>query len=287
MFVNIDQEAVIRSAFEMPALPQSTVRLAGLVANNDTDLKEVVQVIEYDPALTLKLLRIANSIFSSPNRQIGTVTDAAIRLGMGAILGLAVGSGMKPNIVKLIPGYQISGADFWRHSLAAALATESLRAFTKLRISPLAFTAALLHDVGKLVLGNFLDTETLTLLEKARREGKLAAFRAESEILSMHHGEVGGVVAQHWGLPETISLGISYHHNPESCADLIGWVTHFANFVAHEAAPVDLVGNTEPLPVEREDIRRDLEVLGVANESVSKICQAVRERLSAVSNELA
>ena len=87
MYINVDQDAVIRTAFEVPALPQSAVRLASIVADDDIELYEVVEVIEYDPALTLKLLRVANSVFSSSSRQIGTVKDAVIRLGTGAVLG--------------------------------------------------------------------------------------------------------------------------------------------------------------------------------------------------------
>lgn len=287
MFVNLDQEAVIRSAFEMPALPQSTVRLASLVADGNAELSEVVQVIEYDPALTLKLLRVANSVFSSPNRQVGTVKDAVVRLGTGAILGLAVGSGVQPNIVKVIPGYNIAGTDFWRHSLAAAMAAESLKTFAKARLSPLSFTAALLHDIGKVVLGNYLDAEILGLLEKASHEGRLAAFRAETEILSLHHGEVGGVVAQHWGLPETVVKGIAFHHDPEACDELVGVVTHFANFVAHEVAPTHSIENIEPPAPEQVDLTYDLEKLGLAGDCVSKITQSVRERLAAITGEYA
>ena len=284
MYVNIDPDAVIRSAFEMPALPQSTVRLASIVANDEMELTDVVQVIECDPALTLKLLRVANSVFSSSSRQIGTVKDAVIRLGTGAILGLAIGSCVQPSIAKVIPGYQCSGADFWKHSLAAALSTESLRAFSKQRISPLAFTAAPLHDIGKIVLGNFLDEETLNLLKCAGKQGRLAQFRAESEILSLHHGEVGGVVAQHWGLPETVVKGIAFHHSPELCDDPIGHVTHFANFVAHTNAPVIPPEGAEAVVEEPIDICLDLLRFGLTDEAVSRILQSTRERLAVITS---
>ena len=286
-FVTIDQEAVIRSAFEMPALPQSTVRLATIISNENVELVDVVQVIECDPALTLKLLRVANSVYSSSSRQIGTVKDAVIRLGNGTILGLAIGSCVQPTIVKVIPGYNLTGSDFWRHSLAAAMSTECLRAFTRKRVPTVAFTAALLHDIGKVVLGNFLDLETVEYLEHATRNGKLPAHRAELEVLSMNHGDVGGVVAQHWGLPETVTKGITYHHNPESCDEPIGYFTHFANFVAHEVAPVSHFSEFNKSKFEQADISLDLEELGLTEASVEKILLAVKDRLAAVSADFA
>ena len=287
MFVSIDPEIVIRSAFEMPPLPQSAVRLAGIIANDEIELGEVVQVIECDPALTLKLLRVANSVYSSSSRPIGTVKDAVIRLGTGAILGLAVGACVQPNIHKVIPGYNILRSDFWRHSLAAAMATESLRSFSKQRISPLAFTSALLHDIGKIVLGHYLDTETLDLLERASRDSHLAVYQAESEILSLHHGEVGGVVAQHWGLPETIVKGIAFHHEPENCDDAIGIVTHFANYVAHQVAPMTVFGHTEVAPHEPEDVSSDMKHFGLTDVHTSKIFLAVKDRLAAIAADYA
>jgi putative nucleotidyltransferase with HDIG domain len=284
-FAILDPETVVRRAFEMPALPQSTVRLASIIANENVELIDVVQVIECDPALTLKLLRVANSVYSSSSRSIGTVKDAVIRLGTGAVLGLAIGSCVQPAIVRVLPGYNISGSDFWRHSLATALSTECLRAYTRVRVSPLAFTTALLHDIGKLVLGNFLNAEVCEYLENATRNGKLSAFEAESEILSMHHGEVGGVIAQHWGLPEAVVKGITFHHTPELCEESIGYLVHLSNYVAHRVSPVPHFGNEELPDVAPIDISNDLKELGLMSESIAMISTAVRDRLAAVSAE--
>ncbi|WP_010587610.1 HDOD domain-containing protein [Schlesneria paludicola] len=283
--LQLDQDAVIRSAYGLPALPQSTVRLASIVANDNVDLSDVVQVIECDPALTLKLLRVANSVYSSSSRTIGEVKDAVIRLGSGAVLGLAIGSCIQPNIASVIPGYHLSGRTFWSHSLAAAMTADILRSFTRKRISSLAFTAALLHDIGKVVLGNFLNDETLEFLARAQIDGKQSAFAAEAEILSLQHAEVGALIAQHWGLPEPLVLGIGFHHTPESCDNDLVHVTHFANAVAHRVITPGEHTNDEQVAVEQLDLTKDLKRLGLREESTNKIVSMVKERLAAVSAE--
>ena len=284
LYLNVDQEEVIRSAFEMPALPQSAVRLSHLVARDEIDLNEVVHVIECDPALTLKLLRIANSLYSSPSPSIGTVRDAVIRLGAGAILGLGIGSCFKPTIMPVLPGYCISGEDFWRHSIAAALTTECMRPFSTQRITSLAFTSALLHDVGKVVLGRYLNPEILNLMERAGEDGHMAIFEAENEILSLNHAEVGSLIAQHWGLPDPVIQGVLYHHSPEMTPDSMARVTHFANFVAHrvvEYRPVD----PSHLFVDKDldDVQQDLIHFGIKDADSERIIRAVTERLAVIS----
>lgn len=229
----IDHNEIAKSACSLPPLPQSASRLARLVADEDSELNEVVKVIEFDPVLTMKLLRMANSVLRCPGRRIGSVKDAVIRLGNGAVCGLAIGASVKPLLGKTIPGYQITGTDYWRHSLAAALAAEVVKNASRERLSALAFTASLLHDIGKLVLGNFLNKELLGWLERAIVEAEMPAHLAEMEILALHHGEVGGIVARHWQLPDAIIAGITYHHDPEACDDPIATVAFLSNMIAH------------------------------------------------------
>lgn len=275
----LDHNEVVRSAYALPPLPQSAARLAQLVANENTDLNDVVQVIEFDPVLTMKLLRMANSVLSSPGRCIGTVRDAVVRLGNGAVCGLAVGTSVKPMLGKKIAGYSFTGTIFWRHSLASAIAADVVKMASKERISALAFTAGLLHDIGKMVLGNFLNPEMLGWLESANRNGGAAAFRAESEILSLHHGEIGGIVAQHWQLPEPIVAGVIYHHAPEESDDPIAYAVYLANLIAHGWADDEVDENDPEQPSPTATIVAALERLGISEAVYQGFGPMVRARL--------
>jgi putative nucleotidyltransferase with HDIG domain len=260
--------------------------LAHLLTTDDSDLREIIKVIEYDPALTMKLLRVANSAIGGSRYHIGTVREALIRLGTGTVAGFAVASCVRPLMGNTIPGYSITEKDFWKHSLAAAFAAGSIQAHSRNWTSQLAFTAALLHDIGKLVLGQLLTPETLAWLERATSEGKQSAFQAEAEILSLHHGEAGGVIAQHWGLPDSLVKGIVYHHDPDNGEDGICHVTYLANLVAHwlesnpqaEESALQLLLLPPVGPV--------LERLGMAGKSLVAVSEDVRQGLQAVAGKI-
>jgi HD-like signal output (HDOD) protein len=242
-------------------------------------------VIEYDPTLTMKLLRMANSAVSGSRRRIGTIRDALIRLGTGTVAGFVIGSCVRAVIGKKIPGYNLAESAFWKHSLAAAFAAESIQAHSANWHDPLAFPAALLHDVGKLVLGHFITPELATWLERAVTEGKQPAYLAEREILSLHHGEAGGVIAQHWKLPDCLVHGIIYHHDPQEGAAGIGYVTYLANLVAHQFDTITEAPCAMPSALSGSDVGPASTWLGLTEKDLVDVCAETRMGLRATMTE--
>lgn len=286
MILIIDHDSVVKCAHRLPPLPQSATRLAILLASQEPDLREIARVIEYDPTLTMKILRVANSALGSARRRIGTVPEALIRLGTGTVAGFAMGACVRPLLGTRIPGYNFSESEFWQHSLAAALAAESIQAHSSQWTGMLSFTAALLHDIGKLVLGQFLNTELSGWLERAVSEGNQTAFQAEKEILSLHHGEAGGIIAQHWGLPDCIVQGIVYHHSPEECTEGICSVTFLANLVAHALGTEQSAEAFTTAARVTEDFGFALARLGLAEQDLVKVFADTRKGLQAVSGQM-
>jgi len=228
----IDLHRLIEQASELAPLPASTVRLAELVGSADCHLEDVAELIAFDQALTVKLLRAANSAASGSAMPVGTVKEAVIRMGTARVLALAVASCARPLLQAGVPAYGLDEGALWRHSVAAAVAAETVPAFCRLDVPPETFTTALLHDVGKLVMGRFLSPEILGFIRRAQEADHLDRLEAESLLLDVHHGELGGVIAQHWKLPPRVVLGIIYHHDPDRGLDLICDLTYLTNKVA-------------------------------------------------------
>lgn len=224
---------LVQSAYYLQALPPSLARLTALMGDDPPDLDALVDIIAYDPIITARLLRVANSSFSAPGRAITRARDAVVRLGPGLVFSVAIGSCARPLMEQTVPGYGLPAGELWRHSVRAALAAEAAGRFCDTRLSPASFTAALLHDIGKLVLGRYLTPDRLVALRRAVEEGGLESYQAEAELLSLHHGEVGGVIAQHWQLPDSLVQGIIHHHDPQPEHDPIAYVTCLADRVAH------------------------------------------------------
>jgi len=202
------------------------------------------------------------------------VRDAVVRLGTGTTLSVATGTRMKKGMNRGIPEYGLPEGALWRHSVAAALAAEMSARHCTTRVPPESFTAALLHDVGKLVMRRFLYPEVSDLLGSADHPNRL---RAEVEILEVHHGELGGAVAQHWNLPESIVKGIVYHHFPDQGGETICDVVHIANAVAKAAGQPDALAilETEHQPDSRER-------LGMSSDGLARLTSDVGSRLEEV-----
>ncbi len=227
----INLTELIEQANELLPLPASTVRLAELAGNPECELADVAELVAFDPVLTMKLLRAANSAASGSATPVGNVRDAVMRMGTAQVLAFAVAAGARPFLQVRVPGYGLGEGALWRHSIAAAVAVETLQA-SGVAVPADAFTAALLHDVGKLVMGRFLSPEILGFIQRAQVSEHLSQMEAESLLLGIHHGELGGLIAQHWKLPPTVVHGIIWHHCPEQGAAAICDLTYLANQLA-------------------------------------------------------
>jgi len=236
----VDVHKLIAQANEMAALPASTVRLAELINDPDCNLDEVVESVAFDQALTLKLLRAANSVASAPAEPVRNVQEAVIRMGTAQVMALAVAAGARTILQPSVPAYGLAEGELWRHSVAAAAAAEAMQDSGEFERLPEFFTAALLHDVGKLVMARYLTPEILGFIRRAQEEDHLDRLEAESLLLEVNHAELGGLIAQHWKLPARVAQGIIYHHNPGQGFDTICDLTYLANQIAkHIEAGLD------------------------------------------------
>lgn len=275
----IDLETLIREAHDIEALPASVSRLAALVADEDSSTEEIIEVVRFDQALTARMLQAANSAMSGARTPITTVKAAVIRMGRGTLLSLAMASAVRKAMYQALPAYNLSEGELWYHSVATAVVAEEMAAFCNRPIPPEAFTAALLHDVGKLILSRFLDPEVSRVLAMAMNEGRLGRLDAEREVLTVHHGELGGLVGQQWELPDGIVRGVTYHHTPEEGFNVISDATYLANGVAHAIEyPVGENG------YDLEDLKDGpLERLGIDDAGVQDLCVTAVKRVDEVT----
>ncbi len=268
----IDIDTLIHEANDFEPLPESVTRLVALLGEDDVDAKEIEQVFALDGALTAKLLRQANSAASGSQRTIGTVSAAIVRLGRGSLMAMAVAAAAQKQLARTVEG------SLWIHARTARYATELLRRHCQLAMPVETETAALLHDIGKVVLARHLDEKTTDLLERAARQyPQDQAFRSEKEILNVHHGEVGALIAQHWDLPDSIVRGILYHHEPYECVETDSRICHVvcvANWLAHRAA-CERQADADTLPKPPS-----VDELGISSDQVDQVVAGVIEMMN-------
>lgn len=221
------RDEILERVRQIPALPVSAVDLLHRIEDPDVDLDDLTRAIELDPNLTSNLLRLANSSYFGTPRSIGSVRDGLVRLGLKNV-HLVVASEVAPIIGPEVTGYGLPVRQLWNHSLAVAVAATELA--TALGRSPTShlFSAALLHDVGKIVLGTFLEVSGEAVVALAFSTGT-SFEEAERKVLGTDHAEVGATLLEAWHLPPAILEAVRWHHDPDRVETETVDLVHIAN----------------------------------------------------------
>lgn len=217
---------------KLAPMPASLTRLAAVVSDPASSAADIVAVIQLDQALTANILRMANSAWSAVAKPIDTVRGAVLRLGGGRVFELAVGQQVAGPMSRSCPAYELAEYELWRHGVAAALATEHIGDFTGHKVAGVAFTAALLHDIGKLILSRHVGRETVQRIREAAKARNVTYLEAERHVLGTDHAEAGAAVARHWRFPTEIANAIEHHHDPDVAVNQVLDAVHIANAVA-------------------------------------------------------
>lgn len=205
----------IQGASRLPVLPQVTVRLLKVLDSPDSSSREIARIFEVEPALTARLLKLANSSFYGQRGNISKVQNAVAVLGSKTIRSLALtvwtqslrsAAKTREEMALLLP--------LLAHGLAAGIAARLLAERKSPGLAEDAFMAGLLHDIGRVALVAQLGTKYQTLvLDPALAEG-VALHEKEAQILGFDHRGLGAALMKSWALPPFLSVVAERHHDP-------------------------------------------------------------------------
>jgi putative nucleotidyltransferase with HDIG domain len=191
-------------------LPTTARRLASMLGSENVNVQELAKVVEYDAAIAANIVRVANSPAYAGRYPVDKVRDAVVRLGTANLLTIVLGEYLRVFRVAA-PLYDLTEDDIYMHSAAASLMMKALVKEAKCPLPPAAPLAALLHDIGKLIMVRYMKEDVSALLAICQ-EKKIAFVEAEQELLGCDHAEVGGAVARDWDFPQEIAYAIENHH---------------------------------------------------------------------------
>lgn len=263
----------VRSLPPLPPLPTSVLQVIALIRNPETSAKELRSVIEQDPALTASILRQANSSYYGFARKIATLQDAIVVLGFQAIQSLVISTAVAPLLKTKLLGYKIEQEGLWKHSLFTAIAAKQICKYLKLSFADVAFTAGLLHDIGKPITSDYIQKFGNHLLKEVA-ESKLSFAECEEKVIGFDHARVGGFIARSWNLPDNLVAAISFHHSlrgPEEYAELTSLI-HLANGIS---SILGIGGGLDSAfnPIQQEAI----DLLAIKNSDIDFIMSSLRE----------
>lgn len=219
---------------ELPTLPAIAMEVNRMLQDYDTSIKALSQTIENDQAIVPRILKLVNSSFFGVRSKIMNIAHAIVILGFNTVRNAVVSVSIIDALSKkdVLEGFDIS--DFWVHSVAVAVTSRHLAEKTRLHCPDDAFTAGLLHDIGKLILTQYFPD----LFEKVwivARENDLSLFEAEKQELAVTHPQIGAYITKKWQLPGSLVDAVKYHHHPNTNADDVNMAmtTYAANLIVN------------------------------------------------------
>lgn len=197
----------------LPPFPITVNKVVQILHNEDYAVKDVVEIIKRDPAVATNILKICNSAYFGPHKPVKSISDAVVFLGQKQLLKAMQTASAARYYRKGRKVYGADAVDLWEHSVAVALMSQILmRQIHGLEDENL-YTAALVHDIGKLVMGEFVEVSTDKIFQLVSQG--YSFLEAEEEVVGINHAELGGKVAESWNFPEELCQAIAYHHRPD------------------------------------------------------------------------
>ncbi len=202
---------LIARTLELPVLPATTQKVLGIMADPDVSIEKIKRLISTDPALTAKILKVANSAFYGSYRNIQNLSQAILRLGLNAVRNMVVATSMK-NVYKR---YGLAEKLLWEQMIGSALASSVIARHTRLVDPEDAFIGGLLHDIGKVVVNNEFPEKFAKVMERVYNE-QVTFDIAERDLFEFSQREVGAFVVKKWGFPENLEFLIKFFDDNEA-----------------------------------------------------------------------
>jgi len=224
-------ERIMAGVKAFPGMPATSAKLIKMLKDPEMSATQIEEVLKYDPGLTANILKLTNSAYFGIPSKVSSVKQAVVLLGWKRLLQLVMTLCMSTIMKKPVPGYDLPHGDLWRHSVAVAVAAELVVKALKMPQADELFTAALLHDVGKLVLGGFVQDD-LHQIEAMVAKG-IAFEVAEFIVLGTDHAQIGSKILEKWSFPEDLVNAVHWHHDPEACENHCTFsdIVHVANIL--------------------------------------------------------
>jgi putative nucleotidyltransferase with HDIG domain len=236
--------AAVAGILALPESPAMRRELLGLLADDETSVDQIEEAVERNPAISAKILQIANSAYYGSRGAVATIGEGVSMLGLDTVRGIVTSA-------HLFAAMPVAGVkdlpvgELWNHCVSTAVMTRRIAWHVRAgaHVNRAAFTAALLHDVGKIVMA-LAHGEAYTQLRQHPEEPLRQVWQEEERRFGHHHGTAGALLLELWGLPTIVVEAVGLHHTPhrtrENSVSPLALV-HIANALVHAENPSQLV----------------------------------------------
>jgi len=223
-------DEILKSVKNIPAFPAVALKVMELIDDPDFSLMDLADIIKYDQAISANILRICNSAYFGLRYKVETIRDAVMRLGQQNVVRAVQAAGVS-RFYKNAKGYGIESGKLWEHSVGVALMSQILSKRIFHCEDARLYATSLLHDIGKVIMGEFVDQSFLKIYSLVSEKG-ISFLEAEQEVIGINHAELGGKIASHWNFPADMRDAIIFHHRPDLMPDggsQSAWLVYLAD----------------------------------------------------------
>ncbi len=275
--VTVDREAIrkrLKSLKNLPTMPGVFQEINKSIQNPETTAEDIAKIISSDQALSAKILRIVNSVLYGFPRRISNIRHALIILGFDVVKGLLLSSSVFD--IMLARGF----LGLWQHSIGCAISAGVIAKKLNMPDPEEVFVAALLHDLGKVIIKLELPEESL-LIEQKVIDNQISIYEAEKDILGFTHATVGKWLCQEWYLPNKLAYPITYHHRPNLSEFAIQStaVVHVADSLVRGIG-FGFAGDNFVPKIDN----RAWDILGISDPLLEEIIREIDEKLDSAEN---
>lgn len=245
-------DELLQDVTQLPPMPAMVARLNALVQDPEVDMKALADEISLDPAITAAIIRLSNSAYYRPSRAIRSVQEAIVTLGLRVVKNIVVVAASKGILKVNLDDYKMEAPEMWDHSLAVAEIAASIARLKKQSGVPedVAFTAGLLHDIGKVVLVQYFHKVFLKIISDMETQPGVSFTELERKYTGYSHDQVGGTLLERWGFPDELVEAVRCNYHPEQATvnPRLCSMVHVANAIALSGGiGVDIGGLNEEL----------------------------------------
>ena len=226
------KKKILKSLKDLPPMPQALIKARKIISDQNSGFQELAVVLETDPAIATKVLKMANSPYYGLSGKVSSIQHASVVLGYKALGDLVTMAGSSGLVAKPLDGYGLDAGDLWLHSMAVAIGSKFIAEKRVPELANDAFSAGLIHDSGKIILDKHV-LERKEQFEASMGNGSKTFLAAEKEILGFDHAELASEACSKWNIPDDLSLAIQYHHYPQRTDNnALAYILHMADSIA-------------------------------------------------------
>lgn len=212
-------DRLLKESERIEPVPQVIHQLMDLVDDPEVPVSEITELILYEPLVTANLLKLANSAAFGFKKKIDSVHDAVVLLGLKRVVEIVLLNSVTKPLKSAHQGYGLEEGQLWKQSVSCALMAGAIAETTEASGKHTVFTAALLKDIGVIVLDRHMG-EAMAAIRKAMEVDRLSLVEAERQVLGIDHAHLGGLIAEQWNFSETLAGTIQNHHLTDEATDI-------------------------------------------------------------------